>query len=76
MTSSPEWELQGQILILSNCALQELCNDKIKLEQEEQKHEDVRLIDMTYTNREAEELIPQFLEMIDKVFTIHSPKAT
>jgi len=31
MVTVQSWELQGQLLILSNCALQELCNEKTKL---------------------------------------------
>ena len=31
MVGAPSWELQGQLVILSNCALQELCNDKTRL---------------------------------------------
>lgn len=31
MTTVQNWELQGQLLILSNCALQEMCNEKIKM---------------------------------------------
>jgi hypothetical protein len=73
MAAVPEWELQGQLLILSNCALQELCNDKTKLSDEVAE---LRAIHQTYTEKEAEEQIPIFLDLIDKVFNIHSPKAT
>lgn len=63
MVGVPSWELQGQLLILSNCALHELCNDKTKLSETQQNSEE-RLISWTYTAEEAEEKIPEFLEMI------------
>lgn len=75
MVGVPSWELQGQLLILSNCALHELCNDKTKLSNEEQS-EDVRMIAQTYTEAEAAEKVPEFLEMIDQVFTTDCPRAT
>jgi hypothetical protein len=31
MVTVQHWELQGQLIILSNCALQEFCTDKTKL---------------------------------------------
>jgi hypothetical protein len=43
MVGVPSWELQGQLLILSNCALHELCNDRTKLSNEPQS-DDVRMI--------------------------------
>jgi hypothetical protein len=43
MVGVPSWELQGQLLILSNCALQELCNEKTKMNNEDQNDE-LRLI--------------------------------
>lgn len=36
MVQVPYWELQGQLLILSNCGLQELCNEKTKLAEGDQ----------------------------------------
>lgn len=43
MVQVPYWELQGQLLILSNCGLQELCNEKTKLAEGDQAdQEDVR----------------------------------
>lgn len=62
-------------MILSNCALHELCNDKTKLSNEDSKTE-YRMISQPYTEAEAKEQIPKFLEMINQVFTIDAPKAT
>ena len=79
MVGAPSWELQGQLLILSNCALQELCNDKTKLQANQddgQDENEMRLIHQTYTEKEAQERIPDFLDIINQVFTIDCPKAT
>ena len=48
MVGVPRWELQGQLLILSNHALHELCNDKTKLSDTENNQNDFR-INHTYT---------------------------
>lgn len=77
MVQVPCWELQGQLLILSNCALQELCNEKTKLAEGGQEEQaDLRQIDQTYSEEEAQQKIPEFLEIIDQVFTPDCPKAT
>jgi len=34
------------------------------------------MINQTYTSKEAEKQIPEFLSIINEVFTIDSPKAT
>ena len=36
----------------------------------------MRLIAQTYSEKEAQERIPDFLDIINQVFTIDSPKAT
>lgn len=64
MVDVSTWELQGQIIILSNSALEELCKDKSKL-SDEVSDEEVRRIYQTYTAAEAEEMIPEFLNMIN-----------
>jgi hypothetical protein len=78
MVNSSNWEIQGQLLILSNCALQELCDSQYKLrtDQDEPDQDLVRLISQTYSQDECNQMIPVFLDMINQVFTIESPKAT
>ena len=78
MVDSQQWELQGQLLILSNCALQELVNDKTKLqdETEEIDQSQLRAIDHMYDKQQGEDMIPQFLDIVNKIFTVDSPKAT
>jgi hypothetical protein len=48
MTTVPTWEVQGQLIILSNYALQELCNDKTK-QSDSAMAENCELIHQTYT---------------------------
>ena len=62
MIFSDNWEIQGQLLILSNCALRELCEAQVKLRTPEDEPDQslVRRISQTYTNEEAEEKIPEF----------------
>jgi len=78
MVQVPCWELQGQLLILSNCALQELCNEKTKLAAEGDPEDagELRQIHQTYSEDEAQQKIPEFLDIIDQVFTPDCPKAT
>ena len=60
---------------MSNYALQELCNDKTKM-SDQQSNENLNMIAWTYTPDESQKFIPEFLSIIDQVFTIDSPKAT
>ena len=76
MVQVPCWELQGQLLILSNCALQELCNEKTKLAEGDPDQMELRQIHQTYSEEEAHQKIPEFLEIIKQVFTPDCPKAT
>ena len=39
MVTTQTWELQGQLLILSDCALQELCSDRTKMRAAGEKNE-------------------------------------
>ena len=43
MVGVPSWELQGQLLILSNSALHELCNDKTKLSDSNENQNEPRI---------------------------------
>ena len=36
MVNVPTWELQGQLLILSDVALQELCSDRTKMRADDE----------------------------------------
>lgn len=79
MVSIPTWELQGQLLILSDCALQELCTDRTKLRADDDDpnmNEQLPRISHTYSAEEAAEHIPMYLDVIREVFTIDSPKQT
>lgn len=45
MVNEQYWELQGQLLILSNKSLQEMCVDKIKCSDDNEDQNQYRLID-------------------------------
>ena len=77
MVTAQNWELQGQLLILSDCALQELCKDKTKLSNEVEDQNDlIPRIAQMYSEQEAQAKIPEFLDIIKKGFTPDCPKAT
>lgn len=79
MVNVPTWELQGQLLILSDVALQELCSDRTKMRTDDEDpsiNEQLPRIGQSYTAEEADAMIPEFLDIVRQVFTIDSPKAT
>lgn len=53
-----------------------MCVDKTKCSDDNQDQDQYRLIDQSYTDEDAQKRIQEFLEIINHVFTINSPKAT